>query len=288
MTLGDSRAPGPANSLGPRSRALGYRAIFAREPVIAVGRNPQRELFARNVLQEILDILAHPRQRCDGTGRRTTRVLAVGHERDEVSGLGQRGEIIACAPAVLQEAMISGGTGSVFSAMDDCNAERESAAMQRRCRLTVPGSKEIAILDVDVLDVELDSPEPAVPAELDERTHRPSPSRGVGEQSPQRRLVEALVDDQGHHLHSVPTSQGQHSTVEASPYDAEAVHGVDLGAQHGDLIDVLGEAGIAVLGVDVVEQSLERLLRPGGGRRERQATQANPDVAEHTVRRTSL
>ena len=75
--------------------------------------------------------------------------------------------------------MISGGAGIVFGAMDDRNAERESAAMQRCRRLTVPGGKELAILDVDVLDIELDSPVPVLLTELQEASRRARTCRRV-------------------------------------------------------------------------------------------------------------
>src|SRR5438046_9246236 len=103
--------------------------------------------------------------------------------------------------------MMSGGGGIVFSAMDDRNAERESAAMQRCRRLTVPGGKELAILDVDVLDVELDSRVPVLLTELQEAPGRARTPRCVRQKFSQRAPVARLVDDEGHYLDALRFGQ---------------------------------------------------------------------------------
>src|SRR2546423_7335273 len=94
VTFGDPRAPRPTYGLAPGPRTLGNGAILARVPMVAIGWNSQRQLLARHELEEIVDVLAHPWQGGDRPWRSATRVLAVGHERDEVSRLRNPGQTV--------------------------------------------------------------------------------------------------------------------------------------------------------------------------------------------------
>src|SRR5439155_20621370 len=82
-----------------------------------------------------------------------------------------------------------------------------------------------------------------------------------------------------HHLHPATPRQVQHAAIETAPDRAEAVHRVDLRGEHGDLVDVLNEAGVTALVVHVVEQPLERLL--GGGGRGDEEPDTNVREASH-------
>ena len=61
----------------------------------------------------------------------------------------------------------------------------------------------------------------------------------------------------------------EHAGVQLAEHDAEAVDGVDLGSEDGDLVDVPEETLIGVLAVDVVEEALEGLGVDRGGEDER-------------------
>jgi hypothetical protein len=81
--------------------------------------------------------------------------------------------------------------------MDDGRADREAAGVERTRRIREPRGVPVAVLEVDVLDVELDAPVAVPPAQLDERRDRPRASGGVGEQPPQRRLIEPSLTTSG-------------------------------------------------------------------------------------------
>src|SRR6266545_4261426 len=77
-----------------------------------------------------------------------------------------------------------------------------------------------------------------------------------------------------------------HAPIDAAPHDTQAVHRVDLRPQDRDLVDVLHQAGVAVLGIHVIEQPLERLLRPRPTRRERDHDTPHHDAAAHAAPRS--
>src|SRR5207237_5981067 len=158
--------------------------------MVAIGWDSQRQSFARHELEEVLDVLAHPGQGGDGTRRSATRVLAVGHERYEIPRLCQRGEIVAGAPTVLKKAVIRGRPGVVFGAVDDGDAQSKSTAVKCARCFAIPGGEEIAILDIHVLDVELDSPESILLTQLDQTARRPATRRGISEEASKCRLIE--------------------------------------------------------------------------------------------------
>ena len=123
--------------------------------------------------------------------------------------------------------------------MHDGNAQGETAAMQRTRGLAVPRREKIAIGNVDVLDVELDSPVSILLTELQQAAGGGTPGRCVGQQFSQRRLIESFVDDQWHDFHAVGFGEREHSRVELPENHAETVDSVDLRAEDGDLVDVL-------------------------------------------------
>src|SRR4051812_43494637 len=131
--------------------------------------------------------------------------------------------------------------------------------MQRARSLAIPRAQQIAILNVDVLDVELNSPVRIGPTELDQSLSRAGARRRVGEESPKSRLIEALIDDERHHFHVVRLCQGENARIELTEHDSKAVDRVHLGAEDRDLVDVLEEALVGILFVDVVKEALECL-----------------------------
>src|SRR3954469_15203902 len=159
--------------------------------------------------------------------------------------------------------MIRGLSRVFFGAVHYGDTESKSAAVERARSLAIPGAQQVAILNVDVLNVELNSPVRIGATELDQSFRRAGASSGVGEEFPEGRLIEALVDHERHHFHMVCLCQGENAGIELTEYDSKTVHRVDLGAEDRDLIDVPEEALIGVFFVDVVKEPLECLcVRP--------------------------
>src|SRR3954467_5756630 len=101
MPLGDTRAPGPADSFTPRACTLRNAAVLARIPVVPICGNTEGQLFPWDILEEVIDVRPHPFDACNGTRRRAPSILAVGHERNEIASRRQRGKVVPGAPAVL-------------------------------------------------------------------------------------------------------------------------------------------------------------------------------------------
>ena len=120
-------------------------------------------------------------------------MLAVGHQRDEIAGFGQSGNVVAAAPAVFHEAAICGWTCAVLGFVNDGHTDLVSGFVQCLCRVGVPGRKPVAVGDVDVFDIELDSPVSVGFAERDHRFYGAIPRGRVSEELSQPGLLESFV-----------------------------------------------------------------------------------------------
>ena len=109
-------------------------------------------------MEEILERFARPWQSGNRSRRRSPRVLAVCHERDEVTRFRQRRDIVTAPPAVLHESSVCCRSGARFSLVHDGDADLVTRLVKRARRIFIPVSEPVSIGDVDVLDVELDSP----------------------------------------------------------------------------------------------------------------------------------
>src|SRR5262245_54368472 len=119
--------------------------------------------------------------------------------------------------------MIARRASQVVGLMNDRGADGKARSMQRSRGIREPRGEPIAILDVDVLDIELNAPVPVALAQLDERRNRTRPRCGVGEKPSQRWLIEAFVHDEWHQLHATRFRERDHTTVELPIDDTQAV-----------------------------------------------------------------
>jgi hypothetical protein len=142
-------------------------------------------------------------------------VLAVGHDRDEIADFRHCSEVVSSPPAVLEEPVIGGRAGFVAGSMHDCRADREAGGVKRICRVRIPLSKSLAIRDVQILDVELNSPVSVCLAEIDHRLDGARARKGIREQPPQSGPVESFVREKRHHLHIVPFREVEYALVDA-------------------------------------------------------------------------
>lgn len=139
-----------------------------------------------------------------------------------------------------------------------------------RC-IGIPLREPITIGNVDVLDVELNSPVIVRLAESDHRCNRSVSSDGVSEKLSETWLLESFVRKKGHDLHAMLSRQRVDSLIERSPHYSETVDYVDLWAEHRDLVYMLDQTVVAVFSVDVVEKTLAAVLSARSCRRKQPA-----------------
>jgi hypothetical protein len=201
-------------------------------------------------------------------------VLTVRHDGHEVAQSPEGGEIVGGSPAVEEEAVIPEWAGELGRAVDDGDADGAASCPQRTRRFTIPSRQAVAIVDVDVLDVELPPPIAMLPAFVDHRPRSTIPSGGVREQPPQGWLMEALVHEQRHHLHVALPGEVEYPAVDTPPQDAETVHPVPADGEDIDPVRVLNEALVAVFAIHIIEKALERGLRLEESRKQEGETQS--------------
>ena len=208
-------------------------------------------------------------------------MLAVSHQRDKIAGFGESGNVVAAAPAVFHEATVCGWTCAVLGFVNDSHADLVPGFVQCLRRIGVPRRKPVAVGDVDVFDVELDSPVAVGFAERDHRFYGSIPRGAVSKELSQPGLLESFVREQRHDFHAVLLCQIRNSPVESAPHDSETVHHVDLRSENGNLVDVLDQAVVAVLAVHVVKEPLAGALAARLAGKSRDESKREEDTTDH-------
>jgi hypothetical protein len=129
--------------------------------------------------------------------------------------------------------------------------------VQRRRQLAVEAGERVAVVDAQVLEVDLDAGVAVAATQLDEAVHGASARGVVRQEAVQHLLVEAGVHHQRHDGHVVLPGEPQHARVDVAPDDAILVHRVAAGRDERDLRRCCAQALPRSLGVRVVEESLD-------------------------------
>ena len=188
-------------------------------------------------------------------------MLAVRHERDEITCFRERRDVVASTPAVFHEASVCRRPSARLSLVHDCDADLVTRLVKRARRIFVPAGEPVTIGNVDILDVELDSPVVVRFAQRDHRFDRAASCSSISKKLSQPRLLKPFIRKERHDLHIVLPRKVVHSLVERTPHDAKTIDDKYLWPEHGDLIDVLDERVVTVFAIDIVEQSLRSGLR---------------------------
>lgn len=96
-------------------------------------------------------------------------MLAVGHERNEVTRFRERSDIVASTPAVFHKAPVCRRPRARLSLVHDSDADLVTRLVKSARRIFIPAREPVSIGNIDILDVELDSP---VIVRLAQRDHR--------------------------------------------------------------------------------------------------------------------
>ena len=209
-------------------------------------------------------------------------MLAVRHQRNEITGASECGDVITAAPAVLHEASICSWSSAIFGLVHYGDADLVASLVERLGCVRIPLSESIAIGDVDVLDVELNPPVVVRFAESHHRLDRPLLRDRIAEESTQAGLLKSFVREEWHQLDVVLFRETRDAAVERAPHDAEAVDYVDLGRKHRDLVDVIHQAGVAVFAIHIVEEALACSLRSSVSREDYRCEQGQRTAANHS------
>ena len=187
-------------------------------------------------------------------------MLAISHERDEVSGLCECGDVIAAAPAVLHEPAVGCWPRAILCPVNDRDADLVAGFVKCLRGISVPLRETVSIADVDVLDIELNAPVVMRLAERDHRLDRSILRDRIGQESAKPRLLEPFVREKRHDLYAVFSCQVGDPLVERAPHYSKAVDDIHLRCHNRDLIDMLHEAVVAVFPVHVIEEALSNTL----------------------------
>ena len=188
-------------------------------------------------------------------------MLAVCHERDEIACFRERRDVVASTPAVFHEAPVCRRPSAGLSLVHDCDAYLVTRLVKRARRVFVPAGEPVTIGNVDILDVELDSPVIVRLAQRDHRLDRAASCSSIRKKFSQPGLLKPFIRKERHDLHTMLPRKVVHALVERAPHDAKTVDDIYLWPEHGDLIDVLDERVVTVFAIDIIEQSLRGSLR---------------------------